>query len=245
MTTRSGRILVGTSGWSYDHWNDAFYPDGIENEEQLAFCAERFSSVEINNSFYHLPEARQLEAWRDAVPSDFVFAVKASRYITHMKKLNDARESVSRFMDRLEPLQDKLGPVLFQLPPNWRFDHDRLETFLQGLDTERRHAVEFRDHSWINSEACELLTRHGVAFCIYELAGFETPRTLTADFAYVRLHGPDAAYEGCYDDQALAGWAGALSAWARQGLDAYCYFDNDQEGYAAHNATRLQQMLSD
>ena len=245
MTTKPGRILVGTSGWSYDHWTGPFYPDDLENAQQLAFCAERFPSVEINNSFYQLPGAEKLQTWREAVPADFVFAVKASRYITHMKKLKDADESVSRFMARLDPLQGKLGPVLFQLPPKGHFDHERLETFLQALDDEQRHVIEFRDQSWINEQACELLAAHGVAFCIYELAGFETPRTVTAEFVYVRLHGPDAAYEGCYDDQSLAGWAGALSAWARQGLDAYCYFDNDQDAYAALNAVRLQQMLND
>jgi len=212
--------------------------------ERLGYYAERFRSVEINNSFYHLPEKATLRHWRDTVPADFVFTAKASRYITHMKKLKDPEDSIDRFFNRVTSLGDKLGPILFQLPPRWRFNRERLEAFLGALSTDFRYAFEFRDHSWLNAETYELLSRYNAAFCIYDFDGFLSPRETTADFVYIRLHGPDGAYQGSYDTSTLSGWAGALSAWSSQGRDVHCYFDNDQAGYAARNALQLQSMLS-
>jgi len=209
----------------------------------LGFYCRHFQSVEINNSFYHLPHEATLEHWRDNTPAGFVFSVKASRYITHMKKLNDPKQSLSALLERVKSLGDKLGPLLFQLPPNWRYNHERLSCFLDSLSSEFRYAFEFRDQSWLNAQCYELLARHGAAFCIYELDGFLCPREVTADFVYVRLHGPDGPYQGDYDRQTLAGWAGAFSTWSSQGRSIYCYFDNDEAGYAAKNAKALQSML--
>jgi len=240
-----GKCFVGTSGWSYDHWEGPFYPAGLGSDGRLEYYAERFGSVEINNAFYQLPAKKSLQHWRETVPGDFKFTVKASRYITHMKKLNDPRDSVERFFARIALLGDKLGPVLFQLPPKWGFDADRLSSFLQLLDKRHKYAFEFRDHSWLNDEACELLARHGAALCIYDLDGFTSPSELTTNFVYLRLHGPDGPYRGSYDSRALAGWAGALSAWSRKGLDCYCYFDNDEDGHAVRNAARLNEMLGE
>jgi uncharacterized protein YecE (DUF72 family) len=244
MTMTERDIRIGTSGWAYDHWQGPLYPEELARQEWLDFYAGRLRTVEINNSYYHLPEPATLRHWYDAVPADFVFAVKGSRYITHMKKLKDAAESVATFLGRISILGDKLGPVLFQLPPRWHCNPQRLAVFLDGLSRDFRYAFEFRDHSWLNEEVYRLLEAHNAAFGIYEYDGFLAPRQVTTDFVYVRLHGPDGPYRGSYDSRTLTGWAGAFSTWARQGRRVYCYFDNDQAGYAPENALRLQAMLN-
>jgi uncharacterized protein YecE (DUF72 family) len=240
---RQGKVLVGTSGWHYGHWRGRFYPDELAPEEWLAFYAARLPTVEINNSFYQLPAADTVAAWREQTPPAFTFAAKASRYITHLKKLKDPARPVAEFFERLELLRDKLGPTLFQLPPRWRRNAERLRAFLAALPEGRRCAFEFRDESWFDEDVYEALRERGAAFCIYDLAGRVTPKEVTAAFVYVRLHGPAEAYEGGYDARKLAAWAGALASWARQGRDVYCYFNNDQEGYAVRNALRLREMV--
>jgi uncharacterized protein YecE (DUF72 family) len=237
-------IHIGTSGWHYDHWRGPFYPEDLAPKDFLTFYRQHFHTVEINNSFYRLPSEKTLVDWRESVPSGFIFAVKGSRYITHMKKLKDPGQSVPPLLERLQALGDRLGPILFQLPPRWHFNEERLQTFLEALPRNYRYALEFRDPSWLNQKACRLLSKHGAAFCIYELAGRISPKKVTADFVYIRLHGPGAAYQGRYDRQTLAGWAGAISAWTAQGLTVFAYFDNDEAGYAAQNARELQEMLS-
>lgn len=236
-------IHIGTSGWSYDHWKRPFYPPDLPAAQMLDHYGRRLSCVEINNSFYHLPERQTLEHWRDTVPEGFVFSVKASRYITHMKKLKEPTAGLAALLERVGVLGDRLGPILFQLPPRWRFNAERLEAFLQLLSDEFRYAFEFRDPSWINEQTYELLARHKAAFCIYELDGFLSPQVVTTDMAYVRLHGPEGPYQGNYDAKALSGWAGKFATWARQGLDIHCYFDNDQAGFAVQNALQLQSLL--
>jgi uncharacterized protein YecE (DUF72 family) len=215
----------------------------LKQHRWLRFYAEHFSTVEINNSFYNLPEKRVFSGWREAVPEDFVFSVKASRYITHMKKLKDPIESVRRFMERISGLKEKMGPVLFQLPPRWKVNTQRLDSFVAALPVGCRYTFEFRDQSWFLPEVYDLLRRRGAAFCIYHLAGRLSPKEVTADFVYVRLHGPGEAYQGSYGKKTLSGWAGAFTAWDRQGRDVYCYFDNDQRGYAAGNALALKRMV--
>lgn len=238
------RILIGTSGWSYEHWQGLFYPADLPQDSRLEYYAQHFQSVEINTTFYHLPEKKTLRRWRDTVSPDFVFAVKASRYITHTKKLRDPAKSVSTFFERISVLEDQLGPVLFQLPPRWRFNGQRLAAFLDALSGEFRYAFEFRDPSWLNADSLGLLSRHKAAFCIYELNGFLSPQEITTDFVYVRLHGPDGPYQGSYDTRTLSGWAQVFATWSAQGHTIYCYFDNDQAGYAVHNALCLKSMLS-
>jgi uncharacterized protein YecE (DUF72 family) len=236
-------IHIGTSGWSYDHWKGPFYAADLPAHDMLARYAEHFSTVEINSSFYRLPEAAVLARWRDSVPQGFVFSAKASRYITHMKKLREPQTTLPPFLERIGVLGARLGPILFQLPPRWQVDVARLEAFLQTLGRQHRHAFEFRDPSWFGPDVRHLLEKYDAAFCIYDLDGRTSPKAVTADFVYVRLHGPGAPYQGSYDARTLAGWAGAFSTWSRQGRDIYCYFDNDQQGYAASNALRLKQML--
>ena len=216
----------------------------MAKKEFLRYYADHFQTVEINNTFYQLPKKKTLTSWGNSVPSGFIFTVKASRYITHMKKLKDASEPLHTLLKNVEVLGDKLGPILFQLPPRWRFNPQRLSNFLDSLPHDYRYAFEFRDPSWFDARAYEMMSKHGSAFCIYELAGLLSPKEVTADFVYIRLHGPGEAYQGQYDTNVLAGWAGAFSAWAKEGKEIFCYFDNDEAGYAAQDALRLQEMCS-
>jgi uncharacterized protein YecE (DUF72 family) len=240
---RQTSIHIGTSGWHYGHWQGPFYPKNLDPKDFLKFYCQKFHTVEINNSFYKLPEAATLQAWKDAVPANFIFAAKGSRYITHMKKLKDPEQSLTIFMERIAHLGEKLGPILFQLPPRWSCNPERLRSFLAALPEKFRYALEFRDPSWINDQTYQALAGCGAAFCIYEIAGYLSPKQVTADLVYIRLHGPGDAYQGSYDTRTLAGWAGAISAWAAQGKEVFCYFDNDEAGYAAQNALELQDML--
>ena len=245
MPAQHGQLHIGTSGWSYDHWKGCFYPDDLTSDGWLGYYAHRFSSVEINNSFYRLPTVATLRRWREATPADFVFTAKASRYITHLKKLKDTRHTLPPFLERISMLGDRLGPILFQLPPHWRFAAERLAALLDALGGVCRCAFEFRDHSWFNEQCYELLSRHGAALCIYELEGFLSPQEMTADFVYLRLHGPGAAYQGSYSNTALAAWAAACRRWAKSGHEVYIFFDNDESGYAVHNAATLQAMIQE
>ena len=238
-----GSTFIGTSGWHYDHWAGPFYPPGVERKRWLDFYAQHFQTAEINNTFYQLPTERAVDDWRRQTPSGFVFACKASRYITHMKKLKDPAASVPRFFDALQPLGRKRGPTLFQLPPHWRVDLQRMTDFLEASPVAGRCVFEFREESWWTREVYDILSQHNAAFCEYDLNGKRSPSVTTADFHYVRLHGPDGAYRGQYDGRTLAGWARRFEKWLANGHDVYCYFDNDQAGYAPQDALRLKEML--
>lgn len=243
MDKAQATYWIGTSGWNYPHWRERFYPKSTPAAKLLPFYCEHFDTVEINNSFYHLPSEETITQWRDTVPNGFVFAVKASRYITHMKKLKDPEAGLSNFLPVVEALGDRLGVILFQLPPRWGFDEARFANFLDTLPQRVRCAFEFRDPSWHNDRSYALLERHNCACCIFELAGQRSPFVVTADFVYVRLHGPGEAYEGNYTGQALRAWADRLRAWTGKGHQVYCYFDNDQNAYAVANARKLLQMM--
>ena len=234
---------IGTSGWHYDHWRGRFYPPDLPAERMLAFYAGHFASVEINNSFYHLPTPAALAGWREATPPSFVFAAKASRYITHMKKLKDPESGLGNLLPRMEVLGEKLGPILFQLPPRWRLDMDRLAAFLAALPAGHRYAFELRDPSWHALAVYQLLAEHGVAHCIYDLGGYQSPLEITADFAYVRLHGPGGAYQGSYSAETLAAWAARIAAWRERLRAVYVYFDNDEAGCAVRNALDLRSLV--
>jgi uncharacterized protein YecE (DUF72 family) len=236
-------VHIGTSGWHYRHWRGPFYPHDLGAEGFLAYYAARLHTVEINNSFYRLPSEQALRAWRDIAPPGFIFAVKASRFITHRKKLKDPERSLAPFLERIALLGEQLGPILFQLPPRWHFDAARLTAFLAALPAAHRYTLELRDRSWINDRALGLLSAHNVAFCIFELDGYLSPQGVTADFVYIRLHGPGGPYQGRYDDRTLTAWAEAIAAWSQQGREVFCYFDNDEAGYATHNALQVQNLL--
>lgn len=236
-------IFIGTSGWSYAHWKGPFYPQDLPDERLLDYYAGHFRSVEINSSFYHLPQPETLAHWRTATPANFRFTAKASRYITHMKKLREPAQSLRVFLDRIGLLGNKLGVILFQLPPHWRCNTARLAAFLEALDDGFRYAFEFRDRSWLNPQTLQLLSRHDAAFCIYELGGFTTPLEVTTDLVYVRLHGPNGAYQGNYSNAALSVWARTFREWSSRGRSVHCYFDNDQFGFAAANARQMVNIL--
>lgn len=241
--TISNKIHIGTSGWNYEHWSGPFYDQDLAKEDFLEYYADSFQTVEINNTFYQLPSRETLIHWRDTVPQDFIFAVKASRYITHMKKLLEPKEPVTGFLERVKVLEGKLGPILFQLPPHWSCNLDRLLRFLDILPQAYRYAFEFRDPSWFNVDVYEALSERQIAFCVYYMSGDASPKQVTADLIYVRLHGPNGPYGGSYTTEMLAGWAGAFSTWSRQGKEIYCYFNNDPGGNAPRDASRLISML--
>jgi uncharacterized protein YecE (DUF72 family) len=236
-------VRIGTSGWHYAHWIGRFYPAGTAAGAMLALYAETFDTVEVNNTFYRLATPEAVAEWRATVPDGFLFAVKGSRYLTHMKKLKDPEIGLDRFLASVSGLGDALGPIVFQLPPRWHVNRSRLETFLLALPRDQRFAFEFRDPTWHTDEVADLLRAHRAAFCIFDIAGFQSPFVVTADFVYVRLHGPDArAYHGSYSPAQLRTWADRIRAWREEGRDVYVYFDNDL-GDAVENARRLAKMV--
>lgn len=238
-----GKLYIGTSGWNYKHWRENFYPEDLKQKDWLNFYSERLKSVEINNSFYHLPDIKTFNDWERIVPKNFTFAVKGSRYITHMKKLKDPKQSFKKLFSHAKHLKNKLGPFLFQLPPRWKYNKERFEAFVTALPDKYRYTFEFRNKSWWNDEILELLKKYNLAFCIYELAGDLSPNEVTADFIYIRLHGPEGKYEGDYTKQKLSGWVRFISNWQYKNKDVYIYFDNDQKGYAVKNAQEFQKMM--
>lgn len=236
------KIFIGTSGWHYSHWKGPFYPKDLPEKHFLEHYVQHFSTVELNRTFYSLPKRKVFEDYGATVPRSFLFSVKASRYITHNKKLKDPKLPLRRFFHAVTGLKKHLGPILFQLPPHWKANPERLETFLKALPKRYRYAFELRDPRWLTDEIYLLLKRYRAALCIYDFEGSASPKILTAPFVYIRLHGPkSAAYQGRYSMAALKKWA----AWIRkQECDVYCYFDNDQAGYAALNALELAKLLN-
>jgi uncharacterized protein YecE (DUF72 family) len=243
MGRARGRVHVGTSGWTYDHWLGRFYPREGGRESRLRQYARTFRSVEINATFYRLPTERAMRAWLAETPDDFVFAAKVSRFITHMKRLLDPEVHIPIFFGRIEKLGPKLGPLLVQLPPKFAVDFDRLRAFCDHLPPGHAYAFELRHESWWTEEVFAFLAKRNLAFCLFHLAGRETPEIVTAGLVYIRLHGPGAAYQGSYDDATLTRWRDRIEAWRAEGRDVFNYFDNDERAYAAEDAKRLQDML--
>jgi uncharacterized protein YecE (DUF72 family) len=239
----TAEIRIGTSGWHYKHWLGNFYPARLPAAKMLSYYYQHFDTVELNNTFYMLPKFETMWAWHDATPHNFRFAVKASRFLTHNKKLKEPQNALDKFLPRAEALGEKLGPILFQLPPAWRADLQRLEDFLNALPRYHRYTFEFREPSWICDDVCQILRKYNAAFCIYDIAGYQTPLHVTADWAYVRLHGPGNKYQGSYSEKVLQKWARQIREWSEQLQAVYVYFDNDQAGYAAKNATTLKRMV--
>lgn len=239
-----GNTQIGTSGWKYEHWEGPFYPEDLPKDDWLDHYQGQFDTVEVNNTFYNLPDPETLEDWRNRVAENFTFAAKANRYITHMKKLNEPEDSLENMLNVFEAFGDKLEPILFQLPPNWNFDEQRLREFIDLIPDQQRTVFEFRDESWINDITFGILEENNAAFCIYDLAGFQSPLEVTAEYVYVRLHGPsDEKYLGKYDEDQLSWWADRLNEWRDQDLDLYVYFDNDEQGFAPQNALELKDMV--
>ncbi|MGN6460668.1 MAG: DUF72 domain-containing protein [Pseudolabrys sp.] len=244
MARRQPQILIGTSGWSYRSWRGPFFPCEVMVKHHLAFYATQFQSAELNGVFYRTPSLKTVRAWRDDTPDDFVFAWKASKFITHWKRLSGkSRNSLALIEQRLKILGRKAGPVLFQLPPQFEADAERLAAFLKLLPKRRRYAFEFRHPSWYDKTIYTLLRRHGAALCISDHHDAPAPWQVTAKFVYVRAHGPGGAYKGHYPARALALWARRIRAWRRQRREVYVYFDNDQKSAAPRDAFLLAQKL--
>lgn len=236
---------IGCSGWQYKHWRGSFYPATLPQKKWLDYYAEHFDTVEINNTFYRLPERSSFQEWRRRAPRGFEYAVKASRFLTHMKKLKDPDAPMKRFFDRARYLGRTFGPVLFQLPPRWPVNLERLATFLNALPPRRRYAVEFREPSWYADEVLRLLDVHHVALCLHDMPGSESGRLVTGRFVYVRFHGSHGGrkYEGPYSDPALDSWADWLSERLREGFPVYAYFNNDAHGNAPRDAAKLCEKI--
>ncbi len=239
----SAAIRIGTSGWHYPHWKKRFYPADVPPAGWLPYYARRLHCVEVNNTFYRLPDSRTVEGWRAHTPEDFTFTIKASQTITHRKKLKQCGQLVDEFLERLSPLKDKIDAILFQLPPRWHCNTGRLSTFLECLPPEWRYAFEFRDPSWHDETVYALLRKANAALCLYELGDSATPLITTADFVYIRLHGPAGPYAGSYAVPTLRYWRERLLRWQKEGKDCWLFFDNDQNAYAVKNAMALQQLL--
>jgi uncharacterized protein YecE (DUF72 family) len=239
-----GPIRVGTSGWMYKHWRGPFYPPDLPVKRWFAHYAATFDTVEVNNTFYNLPPVETFDAWKKQAPAGFVYALKASRYLTHRKKLKDAAGPLENVLGRARRLGKHLGPILYQLPPHWRCDAGRLREFLALLPASLTHVLEFRDPSWCNEPVRELLEEAGASYCIHDMRGFACPDWVTGPAVYVRFHGPtEVKYAGRYARAHLRRWADKIAGFAESGRAAYVYFNNDDRGYAVANALELKEML--
>jgi len=238
----SADIRIGTSGWDYAHWKEVFYPPGLPKARWLEQYASCFDTVELNATFYRQPAGQTVAQWYERTPKGFFWAIKASRYITHIRRLRDATEPLTKFYGAIADLREKLGPILLQLPPNLAFDEGIARDFLAGLDPGLRHVIEVRHPSWVCDQAFELFAAYNVALCVSDTAGrFPSPEVVTADFMYVRMHGSRELYASKYTEAELKAWAAKIKRWHK---DTYVYFDNDRAGYAVKNALRLRQLLA-
>ena len=237
-------IWIGTSGWQYRHWKGMFYPDGLPQREWLRYYATRFPVVEVNNSFYRLPSESSLDRWREESPPEFLFVLKASRYITHTRRLRQAQDSVTLFWSRALRLKEKLGPILFQLPPKFRADVPLLAEFLDALPTEMRAAFEFRDDSWRQEPVLELLNQRRAALVLADRPGARVPPPMTGGWSYIRFHQGRATHPG-YTREKLRAWADRISGFGDEGADTYAFFNNDWLAAAPADADTLAALLLD
>lgn len=236
---------VGTSGWDYPHWKGVFYPPDIPRKRWFAYYAAQFSTVEINYSFYRLPDDSTFDHWRDAAPTGFEYAIKANRYITHVKRLNDCADAVKKFLDRCRRLGPHLGPILYQLPPNWRLNGERLVRFVGDLPADMAHVFEFRDERWLVEPVRRILADHGVGFCIHDHDGVDCPLWTTGSVAYLRLHGSRVGKDGGYTRREVRHHAGLVWQAILEGRDVYAYYNNDAFGCAVRDARRLSDLVED
>lgn len=243
---RQGRVLVGTSGFSYDHWADGvFYPPHLSRSKWLPYYADRFATVELNVTYYRLQRREAFETWDSQTPSDFRFALKGSRLITHYHRLHDVTEAVRTFLERAEPLGQKLEVVLWQLPPRLQVDVPRLDAFcalLRKLSPRLRHSFEFRDRSWFDGGVYRVLEEHGYALCVAHSARWPREEVATAPYVYLRMHGGEKTPDSAYTEAELRGWADKAKAWHDEGRDVYVYFNNDAHGYAVRDAERFRTL---
>ena len=234
-------IHIGTSGWNYEHWKGIFYPPDCPKSKWLEFYAQHYGTVELNASFYRLPKPQTFENWRARTPDNFLWAVKANKYITHIKRIRDVEEPLRRFFDSVELLKEKLGPILFQLPPSLSFNEAALSGFCRQLKGNYLYALEIRHESWAQKRAIKILKDYNIALCISDTAGrYPYIEEDTATFGYIRLHGSKKLYASEYTEEELNTYAQKIRGWSK---DTYLYFDNDYGGYAIKNAQRLKEIL--
>ena len=239
------RVLIGTSGWHYDSWRGPFFPKGLPLKAQLQYYTSQFRTTELNGVFYRTPSLDAVKAWRTETGDDFVFAWKASKFITHWKRLSpNSVNSLALIEERLHLLGAKAGPILFQLPPNFIADAERLSAFFDLLPRKRRYSFEFRHPSWYQPRVLRLLSEHNIALCLSDHHDAPAPWRRTANSVYIRGHGPGGRYKGHYRQQTLTQWATRIRSWKRQGCDVFVYFDNDQKSAAPADALKLQLLLS-
>jgi len=248
--SKRGRAHIGTSGWSYEHWQGVFYPERLPKKERFTYFAAHIPTVELNATFYHLFPEKTFQGWSEKAPPRFLYAVKMWRRITHYKRLQGVEDDLRLFLSRITLLSDHLGPVLIQLPPGLHRDDNRLSWFLKDLQEARkamgktfRTAVEFRHESWFADEVYTILRETGSAFCVGDMPKLEFPRLITTDFTYLRFHGRPHLYRSLYSEETLTGWCGWLSMQLKAGFDAFVYFNNDFNANAIHNARQLKHML--
>jgi uncharacterized protein YecE (DUF72 family) len=244
------RARVGCSGWNYKSWRERFYPRGLPAARWLTYYADRFETVEVNNTFYRLPERSTFAMWRDRVPANFLMTVKASRFLTHMKRLREPEEPLRRLFSRASALERQLGPVLYQLPASFHRDLTRLEGFLDALprvwsSRRIRHVMEFRHPSWYVSETFHLLERYRVALCLHDKDGSTIVEPMTEPFVYVRFHGTSGRYHGSYSSRQLNVWAHRLAEQVQGGRSVFAYFNNDPDAVAVDNALYLRGAIAD
>ena len=238
------RVFIGTSGWSYNSWRGPFFPNEVMVKHHLQFYATQFDTAELNGVFYRTPTLAAVRGWRDNTPAGFVFAWKASKFITHWKRLSDrSRNSLALIEQRLKILGPKAGPVLFQLPARFTANPERLDHFMRLVPKRWRVSFEFRDDSWYCAEVFKLLRKHDIALCVSDHADAPAPWKVTTSWVYVRGHGPTGRYKGHYSDKALHDWARRIRAWKSGRKDVYVYFDNDQKSAAPADALRLARLL--
>lgn len=242
----SGQVRVGCSGWAYRDWRGVVYPPDAPARSWFSLYAKRFDTVEVNNTFYRLPEASTVDGWAAQAPPGFCYAVKVCQFGSHRKKLTDADTWLPRHLERIERLGSHLGPNLVQLPPRWKRNSARLDEFLSVAPRPLRWAVELRDSSWLHDDVFEVLARHGAALCLHDLMD-DHPWERTADWTYLRFHGPharEARYQGRYGSRRLEPAATRLRGWLDEGTDVFAYFNNDHEGHAADDAATLRTQLT-
>ena len=240
-------IHIGTSGWSYRHWREIFYPKGVKPADYVSYYAQHFSTTEINTTFYHLPRLSTVQNWSDKVPHSFRFSIKMSRFLTQTKRLKEPEEPLERFFAAIEPVRHLCGMILLQLPPSLSFGYDRADYLFSLLKKEYkqyRFALEVRHHSWLEVDAISLLTKYDIAFVISQSANkFPYAEMITAKNIYVRFHGPDALYASSYSDESLHYYAARFLHWQKEGYKVWAYFNNDINGHAIANANTLQTIL--
>jgi len=241
MAGKRGRLRIGTSGFHYDHWRGIFYPQTLPKSEWFSYYAGRFDSVELNNTFYRLPPASTFDLWREQAPAGFLYAIKFSRYGSHWTRLKKPKSTIGKFLQVAKRLKKLFGPVLVQLPPQWKANAPRLDAFLAAAPRSRRWAIEFRNADWLNKEVFKVLERHGAALCIHDMIA-NHPRILTAEWTYLRYHGE--RYSGSYSPRKLAAEARWIRRNSAAGVDVFAYFNNDARGFAVKNAAALKRYVS-